>query len=36
MLNINVEALRGDDNELKGDIKALRSTKNINIVTKMH
>ena len=29
-------ALKGDDNKLKGDIKALRSTKNIDIVTKMH
>ena len=33
MLKNNVE---DDDNELKGDIKALRSTKNIYIVTKMH
>ena len=36
MLKSNEEALKGDDNELKGDIKALRSTKNIYIVTKMH
>ena len=36
MLKSNVEALKGDDDQLKGDIKALKSTRNIYIVTKMH